>query len=303
MKAPFELQGHRGARGIHPENTLPSFEAALDLCVQSIETDLHLTKDGVPVVIHDAVITPRLCRTIDPRFGSTPRITDLTHAQLRGYIADVNPDPGRFPDQNAEVTPLARRFAEERSLDPYAIPALADLFAFAAAYAGQPGKEVGKSEAQQTAARRVCFDLELKRVPYRSENIGDGYDGRALGLFETQILAAIAEAKVMAQTRVRSFDHRCLRLIKDRSPEIDVAVLIADTAPVSPAELARAAGARIYCPRYEFVDAQVVESLHAAGVRVLPWTVNVEEDWARLIAWGVDGITTDFPDRLAAFLR
>jgi glycerophosphoryl diester phosphodiesterase len=162
---------------------------------------------------------------------------------------------------------------------------------------------VGKSPAQQAAVRQLCFDLELKRVPFRNETIGDGYDGRALGTLETQTLAAIAAADVASRTRIRSFDHRCLRFIKDRAPEIEIAVLVADTAPVSPAELAQAVGASVYCPSYPFVDAQVIESLHAEGIRVLPWTANVEADWARLIAWGADGITTDFPNRLAAFLR
>jgi glycerophosphoryl diester phosphodiesterase len=73
--------------------------------------------------------------------------------------------------------------------------------------------------------------------------------------------------------------------------------------PVEPAELARRADAAIYCPEYNFLDAASVAVLHAAGVRVLPWTVNRPADWARLIAWGVDGICTDYPDRLAEHLR
>jgi glycerophosphoryl diester phosphodiesterase len=307
MNSRFEIQGHRGARGVHPENTLPSFEAALDAGVHSVETDLHLTKDGVPVLAHDPVISERLCRLADSGVGPAPelrpRIAELTLAELRGYVADVNPDPRRFPDQTPTVTPLARRFADEHDIEPYAIPTLAGLFAFVAAYAGPAGQDLGKTDAQQATARQLWFDLELKRVPYHPENQGDGYTGRGTARLEDEILAAIQAAGLQGRTRVRSFDHRCIHYFKQGAPEIEVAVLVADTMPVVPAELARAAGADVYCPSFEFLDAEAVQSLHAAGLRVLPWTVNRQEDWARLITWGVDGITTDFPDRLTAFLR
>src|SRR5262249_19692882 len=109
---PFDLQGHRGARGRKPENTLPSFEAALDAGVTPIETDIHLPADGVPVLTHDPIL------------GAPVR--QLTLAELRQWRADVNPDPERFPEQDASVTPLAALFAARHSLDPYAPAALAD---------------------------------------------------------------------------------------------------------------------------------------------------------------------------------
>src|ERR1700685_825610 len=95
----FDLQGHRGARGLRPENTLPAFEAAIDLGVTSVETDLHLTGDGAAVLRHDASLSPRV---FTPMEKASPlregvAIRDLTLAQLRGYRAGGNPDPGRFP--------------------------------------------------------------------------------------------------------------------------------------------------------------------------------------------------------------
>jgi glycerophosphoryl diester phosphodiesterase len=82
-----------------------------------------------------------------------------------------------------------------------------------------------------------------------------------------------------------------------------LAVLVADTAPASPAFLAADVGAAVYCPSAEFLDHLQVQQLHAQEVRVVPWTVNSREDWMRLLDWGVDGITTDFPDQLADLLR
>src|SRR5262249_19767810 len=140
MPAFFDLQGHRGARGLKPENTLPSFETAFDLGVTTVETDVHLTRDGVPVIYHDAFLSDRLSRLLPgcsaPEPARRPPMSTLTLAQLPSYAADRNPDPGRFPRQDAAVTPLAQLFGRQQGFNPYAPPTLADLFAFTEAYAG-----------------------------------------------------------------------------------------------------------------------------------------------------------------------
>jgi glycerophosphoryl diester phosphodiesterase len=259
----FEVQGHRGARGLLPENTLPSFEIALDVGVASIETDVHLTKDDVPVLLHDA--RPAL---------DDPLVRSLTLEQLRAYRVG-----------NAAPTALALRFAEARGLHPYGIPTLAEFFEFVAAY-GEGG-------------RRLLFDLELKRVPFEPETIGDGFTGTAPALLERQVVAAIRQAGVLGRVRVRSFDHRCVRAIK----QLQTAVLIHETVPCDIGMLLEAADADVYCPNFQFVDAEVVRQVHAAGKRIIPYTVNEPGDWERLIDWDVDGITTDYPDRLLAWLN
>jgi glycerophosphoryl diester phosphodiesterase len=305
MPFPFELQGHRGARGLRPENTLPSFEAALDVGVSSIETDVHLSRDGVPVLYHDACLGSPPCTPLHPEaapLAARPAVSNLALAELRGYRADQNPQPARFPNQSADVPPVAHLFAARHGLHPYAIPTLADLFAFVAAYADELGEQAGKTEAQRRRARALHFDLELKRVPFFPSAINDGFDGRSPGLLERRLLEEVRRAGVASRTRVRSFDHRCVRVLRDLEPRLSTAVLIAETAPVAPADLARQAGAEMYCPSYDFLDESLVREVHAAGVRVLPWTVNDPEEWNRLLDWGVDGICTDFPDRLAALL-
>ena len=102
---------------------------------------------------------------------------------------------------------------------------------------------------------------------------------------------------------VRSFDHRCVLELRRREPRLTGAVLIAGTAPIEPARLARDAEAQVYAPDVDFLDEIQVRQCHAEGVRVIPWTVNDPEDWRRLLDWEVDGITTDFPDLLADVLR
>jgi glycerophosphoryl diester phosphodiesterase len=306
MSASFDLQGHRGARGLKPENTLPSFEIAFDLGVTSVETDVHLTFDGVPVIIHDPVVSGRLCRrlaqngTAEP--ADRPLVSTLTLAQLRGYAADRNPDPGRFPRQDARTTPLAELFGRRHGLHPYTPPTLADLFAFAEAYSGEPGCEAGKTQAQQVCARRVRFDLELKRVPFHPEHIGDAFDGSAPAALERRLVETVVAAGMVARTTVRSFDHRAVLALRRLEPRLTAAVLAAGMAPVSIASLVRHADAHVYCPDYRFLDEPQVRQAKAEGIRVIPWTVNQPDHWQRLLDWGVDGITTDFPDRLAKLL-
>lgn len=307
MTTRFNLQGHRGARGLKPENTLPSFEVAFDLGVTSVETDLHLTRDEIPVLYHDATLSEHLCRPIPgnnvPDPSQQPLLSTLTLAQMRGYRADRNPDPRRFPHQDAQLTPLARLFAEQRGIDPYTPPALADLFAFAEAYTDALGTSAGKTAAQQAKVRQVCFDLELKRVPFYPQTIGDTFDGIPPGRLEQLLLEIVHAAGVVERTAVRSFDHRSVRALRLRKPRLRAAVLIAETAPVAPEQLVRQADAQVYAPSFNFLDEAQVRQLHAAGVSVAPWTVNEPEAWQRLLDWGVDGITTDFPDRLAEELR
>jgi glycerophosphoryl diester phosphodiesterase len=304
----FDMQGHRGARGLKPENTFPAFEAAFDLGVSSVETDVHLTADGIPVLFHDACVNERLCWLATeggaPDPGPSPLVSSLTLTQLRGYRADRNPDPRRFPAQDATVTPLARRFAERRGIDPYTLPTLEDLAAFALAYAGELGREAGKTDAQREHVRgRLRLDLELKRLPLYPETIGDTFEGERPGRLEEQVVEVLHRAGLVVRASVRSFDHRSVRVIRQLEPRLTAGVLIAGTAPVAPEDVVRQADAQIYCPDYTFLDEGQVRRLHAAGILVLPWNVNRAEDWGRLVDWGVDGITTDFPDQLANLLR
>src|SRR5206468_642193 len=141
---------------------------AFDLGIASVETDVHLTADGIPILCHDANIHERLCRPI-PGSGAVepqlrPALSSLTLTQMRQYRADVNPDPSRFPKQDNKTTPLGHWFAESLGIDPFTPPTLAELFEFTTAYAGDPGRMAGKNGNQQVKAAKVRFDLELKRV-------------------------------------------------------------------------------------------------------------------------------------------
>src|SRR5262245_52353129 len=126
---PFDLQGHRGARGLKPENTLPSFEEALDAGVSSIETDVHLTRDGVPVLCHDPILNDTVSAFLRDDVEPLQHLSRMALEEVRQIVVARNPDPLRFPDQDGKVTPVADYFAIVHSLHPYTTPTLADLFA------------------------------------------------------------------------------------------------------------------------------------------------------------------------------
>lgn len=304
----IELQGHRGARGLKPENTLPSFEAALDAGVSAIETDVRLSSDGVPILFHDDLLTDRICRVAPHTRGAVdfheePLVSSFTRAELRCFVVDRNPAPNRFPTQTHEVTPLADIFAAQEGVPAYMIPTLADLFAFARAYAGSLGKKAGKTQAQQKRAARVRFELEIKRVPFAPEMIGDGYTGLGPGHLERKIVETVRSFKMVRRVSVRSFDHRAVKAVKQLEPSLHAAILIAGTAPISPSALARLAHADVYAPDFHFVDPEIIHLAHTRRLRVIPWTVNETKDWETLLAWNVDGIATDYPNHLADWLR
>jgi glycerophosphoryl diester phosphodiesterase len=240
----FDIQGHRGAPGLRPENTLPSFEAALDAGATSLECDVHLTADDVPVLCHDRWVE----------------------------------------------TATGRRLVRDLALAECSRPTLSQLYEFVRHYA----------EPRRTAAR-ITVDVELKRYPYEEAN-----EGGQVKQLEDAVLAVVRTAGMKPaariDTRVRSFDHRTVRRLCEAEPRLTGVAIVEGTTPADPVAVVRAAGAHVYGPDFRFLDEDLVRQCHAAGIAVIPWTVNDPADWARLVAWDVDGITTDHPDRLAAWL-
>ncbi|MFQ5614089.1 MAG: glycerophosphodiester phosphodiesterase family protein [Anaerolineae bacterium] len=299
--AEFDLQAHRGGRGIRPENTLPAFEYALDQRVTTLELDLHLTLDGQVVVIHDAAIG-RHCR-LDPQANAPPApdpqaadvdeaellISRLTLAQIRQYQCDGNPNPSRFPHQAAATMPLTQ--------DNYRLPTLAEVFQLAADYAASDLK----TGAQRRHAAGVRFNIETKRKPGQPELIADDFDGQSPGLFEERIVEIVQQFDLVDRVTIQSFDHRSINVIAQLDPAIQTVALT--SRPADPAGIARQTTAAVWSPNHETLTARGIEAAHEAGLAVIPWTVNDPDRMGALIDLGVDGLITDFPAVLAAILE
>lgn len=295
----IDAEGHRGARGLKPENTLPAFETALDLGVDTLELDLHYTSDGIVVLWHDDKIEKDKCRLApesetdapDPdsliKWGDALMISQLTLEQLKAYQCDRNPDKNAFPDQNNAPTPLAG--------SNYHPVTLAELFDFVQAYSQSPEKSV----AQRANAARVQFNMETKRKPDSPKAINDDFDGQNPGPFEIEILRLVTEYGLEDRVIIQSFDHRSLWAVRQVNPTIRLAALSRQPASADLPGIAQK-GANIWSPRASQLTKPLVDKAHKLGLLVIPWTVNDPDDMRAMLDMGVDGLITDRPDILLA---
>jgi glycerophosphoryl diester phosphodiesterase len=265
----LEVQGHRGARAVRPENTLPAFEYALEVGADVLELDLGVTKDDRLVVIHDQHVSPDLCLGPGGQKISSPgpAVRSLTFEQIRTYDCGSLPNP-RFPRQ--KLIPGTR------------IPALEEVF------------ELVRT-SKLPAAKKVRFNIETKIVPGLPEL------SPTPEKFAELVVRAIAQSGFLERANIQSFDHRVLRAAKNLEPKLEIAALISDNF-VDHVALAKALGAKIISPDKLWLTKESVAAMHAAKIRVIPWTANTPEEWSVLIAMGVDGINTDDPEGLLKYL-
>ncbi|HEU5342486.1 glycerophosphodiester phosphodiesterase family protein [Edaphobacter sp.] len=241
----FESTGHRGARGLRPENTLPAFEAALDHLVAALETDIGITRDRAPLIWHEQFLDPRSCRRADhTRYTLHNRayIRDITLAEAQSTFLCDKLHQLRFPNQtnNLALSPVAVAFAaEEHLIDPYAPTHVEQLFRFTHFYANYyrtgPGHSHPEAAARAASAEQVRFNIETKILPWPDdpegipvENLpipGHGAEPTtnhtaAPQTFVTVLGEAISRNKMEARTRILSFDFRILQLVEEQLPRI-----------------------------------------------------------------------------------
>jgi len=287
----FDLQGHRGARGLFPENTLPGFLGALAVGVTSLELDVAVTREGVPVVVHDPALDPDLTRDADGAWleGTGPLVIGLTLDDLHRF------DVGR-PRPNGAT---ARTFPRQQPCDGARVPTLAAVFA-------------------ATAAAGVRIHAELKTDP---RNPGLTVPPARMA---EMVLAAARAVGAGSRLAVCSFDWRGLAWLRRHRPalplcwltdaetEADAALWwdlpgVAGSTPRAVAAAAAAgdgvAWAPVWAPDFVGLSAEQVAEANALGLRVMPWTVNAPADMARLIGWGVAGLCTDRPDLAHRVMR
>lgn len=287
----LDLQGHRGARGLLPENTLPAFARAIELGMTTLELDCAITRDGVVVVSHDPVLNPDITRGPDGRWLDSPgpAIRHLTYDELERY------DVGRIRPGSA----YALRFPRQQPLDGARIPKLAEVFAL----------------AHDAGHGTVRFNIETKVSPLAPELTLGPED------FARRLLAEVRAHGMVSRVTIQSFDWRTLQVVQREAPEIPTAYLTAQqdfidnirakeaaspwTAGLhvtrfggSIPRMVKAAGGAVWSPYYREITRENLAEAHALGLEVWVWTVNREADIRRMIALGVDGLISDYPDLL-----
>lgn len=289
-----EIQGHRGARGLATENTMPAFQRALHLGVDVLELDLGVTADAVVVISHDRVLNPDLARRNGTWIDDRVVIRDTAWADLAAY------DVGRArPGSRAE-----QRFPRQQPADGARIPRLSDLFDLVLD---------GGHDA-------VRFNIETKLSPQSPEETASP------DAFAAAVVAAVDAAGLRDRVTVQSFDWRTLAVVNRIAPSIETACLTArqrwlDNVQAgrngaspwlagldaddhgSVPDLVEAAGCAVWSPYHRDIDRAAVDRAHALGLRVVVWTVNDPDDMRRLADLGVDGIISDYPDLAIETLR
>ncbi len=274
----LDMQGHRGARGLYPENTLPAFKAAMDHGMTTIELDTVLTKDKQLIIHHDDNLNPEICKWSNGANVESLPVKNFTVAELKEL------DCGSLKNS---------RFPEQTLVPGTKLSTLKEFFQYVKNY---------ESEKKVTKPFLYNIETKLNEKDYSNEEVLD---------YARVMVNTIEEAKVVKQATVQSFVLEVLPEIKKLNSEISTSALFVPTkweylllslGIESPRntiiEKTKEVKAEIISPYHEYVSAQFVRSCKESKIRVIPWTVNDKDLMRKLINLGVDGIISDYPDRL-----
>ena len=281
----IKIYGHRGARGVLPENTLESFKYLFENNIRAYETDILISKDNIPVITHDFKLDPSYTKDVNGNWieDENIKIIDLTYEEILKYdVGTLN-----------KLSRYGRKFINQKSLDNQKIPKLSDLLKL----------------SSDNDFDDLLINLEIKSTP-----IEEGLTPSPEEMVKI-VIDEVGRSNLSDKIIYSSFDWRVLREIKERDPKIPRAHLtsgakgkIYDKSPwldftplhseVELPKLIKALGGSAWHPNYKDVNKEIIEISRNEGLPVNVWTVNKEQDMLRMIDYGVDGIMTDYPLKL-----
>ncbi len=266
----FDKEGHRGCRGLMPENTIPAMLKAIDLGVTTLETDAIITKDKKVVLSHE----PFFNHEISTKPDGTPvtegeeknlNIYRMDYTDVKKYDVGLRPHP-RFEKQQkiAAIKPL-----------------LADMIDAVEQYCRDHKKQLPQYNIE-TKTQAATDEIYHPKPPE----------------FVELLVAVIKEKKIESRVIIQSFDSRTLQYLHEHYPEFKTALLIEDDDKKAFALQLRDLGfiPSVYSPAFSLVTPLLVKQCREAGVGLLPWTVNEREKIIELKKMGVTGVISDYPD-------
>ncbi len=273
VEKPFDWQGHRGARGEAPENTIPAMMRALQEGVLTLELDVVISADSQVVVSHEPFFNPQICIGPDGaslRDSPLVNLFKLSYQEIQAYDCGSKTNP-KFPSQ-----------ANER----IAKPLLIDLLSACEETALMMGREMPN------------YNIEIKSKPE-----WDGVYSPDYKSYADLVLEVLDKADLKQRLVLQSFDPRVLQYLHDKRPELKLSFLIDNGKEDLKDHLNRLGFIPdVISPHYQLVNQGFLQNLKALKVQVVPWTVNEIEEAQRLKEMGVDGIITDYPARMISAL-
>lgn len=265
----LDIQGHRGARGLLPENTINAFIKAVDLGVSTLELDVVISKDGKVVISHEAYMSAAICldqdaRTIEGSDEKSHNIYQMDYETVRKYDCGIIGNK-RFPEQE-KVT--AHK------------PLLSEMI------------EVVEKHISKNNLKPVNYNIEIKSTPK-----GDNVYHPAPGKFSDIVYEEVNRLLPLDRVIIQSFDIRVLKYLHKQYPQVKLAFLVENKLNYKAQLKKLGFEPAIYSPYYKLLDAEVVAKLQKKNIQVIPWTVNDPVEMKLLMEWGVDGIITDYPNR------
>ena len=266
----FDKEGHRGCRGLMPENTIPAYLKAVDLGVITLEMDAIITKDSQVIMSHEPFFNHEITTKPDGSYVAEAEEKSLNmyhmnYADIKQFDVGLKPHP-RFPQQQ-----------KIKAVKPLLKDVIDSVETYSARYGKQP----------------LQYNIETKCMPATD----DIYHPKP-GPFVELLMGVIKEKKIEERVMIQSFDIRSLQYLHEHYPAMKTALLIEETDTKSFALQLKDLGfiPTIYSPAYQLVTPLLVKQCHDTGIKIIPWTVNDKTEINRLKNLGVDGIISDYPN-------
>ncbi len=272
----FHIHGHRGCRGLRPENTIPAFIHAMEWGVDALELDVVITGDSQVLVSHEPIMLPLIMANPDPSKGAAngENIYTMTTAEAQSYRCGTQTHP---------------RFLEQVSIPTFK-PLLRQVVDTVSAFIAQRGSQ------------HPLYNIELKTVCEQDSQghwiFGDDVYHPQPSRYAEIFLREMKSLRIQDHVVLQSFDPRILEALHQQAPDIPLVFLSEDTLKTAAAKLSELSfvphGFSVY---YPMIDAALVEYCQTRGIQLIAWTVNETSDIERLVQLGVQEIITDYPDR------